>query len=191
MKLSRFVGVAGTNGSGKDTLGRVLEHEGYRAASLSDILRTEATKRGLEHTREHLSSISHELRMELGEGALSQRLIEEASADEKLVITSLRVPGEVEAIQKRGGIIVWIDADPHERYRRILAAHRDRPTDEVSFEEFQRQEAAEMTPSEEGGGLNMAAVRDLADVTVLNDFASKEDFETYLCQRFELGVSSE
>lgn len=191
MKLSRFVGVAGTNGSGKDTLGRVLEHEGYRAASLSDILRTEATKRGLEHTREHLSSISHELRMELGEGALSQRLIEEASADEKLVITSLRVPGEVEAIQKRGGTIVWIDADPHERYRRILAAHRDRPTDEVSFEEFQRQEAAEMTPSEEGGGLNMAAVRDLADVTVLNDFASKEDFETYLCQRFELGVSSE
>ena len=110
MKLSRFVGVAGTNGSGKDTLGRVLEHEGYRAASLSDILRTEATKRGLEHTREHLSSISHELRMELGEGALSQRLIEEASADEKLVISSLRVPGEVEAIQKRGGIIVWIDA---------------------------------------------------------------------------------
>ena len=45
MKLPHIVGVAGTNGSGKDTLGELLQAKsGYKAISLSDILREELTK---------------------------------------------------------------------------------------------------------------------------------------------------
>ena len=43
-----------------------------------------------------------------------------------------------------------------------------------------------MMPTKEGGGLNMSAVREAADATILNDFASKEEFIEYLQQYFEV-----
>ena len=51
MKLPKIVGVAGTNGSGKDTLGRLL-HEllDYKNISLSDILRAELDRLVTEAT---------------------------------------------------------------------------------------------------------------------------------------------
>jgi hypothetical protein len=43
-----------------------------------------------------------------------------------------------------------------------------------------------MTPTKLGGGLNMSAARDAADETIINDFATLEDYEAYLIDRFGL-----
>lgn len=60
--LPEIIGLAGTNGAGKDTLGDLrLSRHNARKVSLSDILRAEADKRGLPHERIHLSRISTEL----------------------------------------------------------------------------------------------------------------------------------
>ncbi len=186
MQLARIIGITGTNGSGKDTLGAILAQVNYRTVSLSDILRAEATKRRLPHTRENLSAISNELRTAHGDDILPKRIIEESPQDEKLVITSIRTPGEVTVIQTYGGIVAWVDADQRTRYERIKAAQRGRVDDEVTFEEFQHQEAAEMTPTKQGGNLNMSGARDLADITIRNDFPSKEAFEAHLRELFGL-----
>ncbi len=191
MKLPRIVGIAGTNGSGKDTLGELLhERSGYKNCSLSDILRAELDTQGKEHSREKLSSLSQKIRAEEGDGAMAIRAIaswRQASDTPGIVITSIRTPGEAVAIQQAGGLVFWVDADPEVRYARITAARRGRSdTDEVSFEEFMEQQRREMTPTEKGGGLNMQAVRDIADDEIINDFASLDAYTKALIKQFEL-----
>lgn len=186
MQLPGIVGVAGTNGSGKDTLGELLQKKfGYHMVSLSDVLRTELTRQGKPHTRENLSGLSQQIRTAEGDGAMAARTLAEHGG-EKLSITSIRAPGEVAEIQKAGGVVVWIDADPRIRYERIAAAARGRVDDTVSFEEFLRQERAEMNPTEQGGGLNMQGVKDAADTTVMNEFATVEEYRAHLVKVFEL-----
>lgn len=187
MKLPRLVGVAGTNGSGKDTLGDVLsQHSGYKVVSLSDILRNELDKRGMEHSRKNLSGLSQEIRSNEGQGSMSKRAIAANQDIARLCITSIRSPGEVEVIQAAGGKVIWIDADPRIRYQRISSRSGSRPEDVVSFEEFIEHEDAEMNPSEQGGGLNMSAVKAKADEIILNEFDSLDSYSSFLCEHFEI-----
>lgn len=191
MKLPTIVGIAGTNGAGKDVLGALLhERCGYDNISLSDILRAELDRRGQEHSRENLSGLSREIREQEGDGAMSRRVITEwqDNGDGRgLCITSIRTHGEATTIQQAGGVIIWVDADPKTRYERVTAAGRGRgATDDLSFAEFMEQQEREMTPTAKGGGLNMAAVRECADVMIDNNFATKEAYENYLIETFEL-----
>ncbi|MBP9667771.1 AAA family ATPase [Candidatus Saccharibacteria bacterium] len=187
MKLPSIVGIAGTNGSGKDALGALLQEKyDYTTVSLSDILRAELDTQGKPHTRENLSGLSKQIREAEGDGAMSRRVMDQYGTV-KLCITSIRTPGEVEVIQQAGGIVVWIDADEHIRYNRVQNSNRGRGvTDMISFEEFQAQQVAEMAPTAQGGGLNMRAVRELADVHLENNFSSLSEYETYLTDYFKL-----
>ncbi len=189
MRLPNIVGIAGTNGSGKDTLGVLLERErDYVNISLSDVLRAELDELGLPHTRENLSARSAQHRATGGDGAMMDLALDRFQVEDRgICITSVRTPGEAEALQSAGGTMVWVDADQRIRYDRVVNGARGRgATDEISFQEFQAQDAAEMTPSEQGNGLNAAAVRDRADVFVTNEFASLEAYEQYLREFFQL-----
>ena len=76
MKLPRIVGVAGTNGSGKDTLGHLLAERGYTTVSLSDILRHDLDEQGLPHTRENLNHQSKKIRDARGDAGVALRALE-------------------------------------------------------------------------------------------------------------------
>lgn len=186
MKLPRIVGVAGTNASGKDTLGELLAQRGYTTISLSDILRHDLDEQGLPHTRENLSHQSKKIRDAHGDGGMALRALELHADKDGLCITSLRAPGEAQVIKDHGGVIIWIDADRRVRYERIMQAHRGRLEDQVTFEQFAEQEDGEMTPSERGGGLNMGGVKALADVTIDNTFETVESYVAHLTEQFEL-----
>lgn len=192
-KLPEIIGLAGTNGAGKDTLGdlRFARHNA-RKVSLSDILRVEADERGLSHERANLSAISTELSAKLGAGALSTMTIlnfQETRGENEsgLSIVSIRRPDEGRAIQDAGGALFWIDADRELRYQRVVAGNRGRIDDVVTFEEFCAQEDKEMHPrNDDPFALNMAGVRDIADVHISNEFDSREAFEKSLIDRFGL-----
>lgn len=185
IKLPDLVGITGANGAGKDVLAQLLvELASYGHVSLSNVLRTELTKRGQEHSRANLSALSHEIRSLSGDGAMVEHLFAESELADKLCITSVRTPGEAAAIKARGGVIIWVDADIELRYQRIHSGKRGRVSDQVSYQEFLDQEQNEMTPSEAGGGLNMAAVRDMADYTIYNNFPSLEEFKDDLLDSF-------
>ncbi len=173
----KIIGIAGSNGAGKDTLGDVLRNEyGFVTVSLSDILRKELTELGMPHTRENLSSHSKLLRDKYGDGAMADLTIQRNADADKLCITSIRTPGEVEVVQKFGGVVFWVDADPEVRYQRIIARGRDTVTDHITFEEFMKQQTAEMTPTKEGGGLNMKSVKEKSDFTIENNFSEMDDY---------------
>lgn len=194
MKLPEIIGIAGTNGAGKDTLGELLaERAGYKFVSVSDILREELTRQGLPHEREHLSGLSTKWAREHGPNILTVKTIAsyvEHKNSEKykgLVIGSIRRPSEAKAIQDEAGVVFWIDADLRTRYERLQSNNRDRVTDKLEFEEWANEEDREMNPeSDDPAVLNMSATRDVCDMTIMNNFATQEEYRDYLIKKFEL-----
>jgi cytidylate kinase len=178
-KKLRIIGLAGTNGSGKDTIGHILaDKHGYLFISITDLLRAEAVRRSLPVEREILRTISAEWRRESGLGVLVDKAVAEFEpAKDKyagLVMSSLRNPGEADRIHELGGTMVWVDADPRVRYDRIQAnaAKRGRTGEDTkTFEQFQAEETAEMNKPANGddANLNMSAVKTRCDIFINND----------------------
>lgn len=174
-----LIGLAGTNGSGKDTVGYMLaERHNFLFISVTDLLREEAKARGDEPSREVLRTISAEWRRESGHlGVLIDKAVEQYQrvADDfpgGLVVASLRNPGEADRVHKLDGTVIWTDADQRVRYDRIIAhaAERNRyDEDHKTYEQFCAEEAAEMTTSGDAATLNMSAVKDRADIFITND----------------------
>ncbi len=181
----KLIAIAGTNGSGKDTVGHLLaEKHGFLFISVTDMLRDECRSRGLPVERENLRTISAEWRREGGLGVLIDKAVEVfnrvGGEYSGLVVASLRNPGEVVRTHELGGKTVWIDADPHVRYDRIQSANRGRGSeDEKTFEQFLADEQAEMQQSGDAATLNMSGVKALCDLTIMNE-ASAEELEAQI-----------
>lgn len=194
MKLPKIIGITGTNGAGKDTLGELLaERCGYKFRSVSDILREELTSQGIAHEREHMRALSTKWANEHGHGVLTIKTIEAYVEEEEhegykgLVIGSIRRPAEAEAIHTEGGIVIWVDADKRLRYERIQANNRGRVDDNYSFEEWSKHEDIEMQSIEgQPGSINMLGVKEIADIHIENNFESYDAYIDYLIREFEL-----
>ena len=175
----KIIGLAGTNGSGKDTVGLMLaERYGYLCVSVSDLLREEAKKRGLPIEREVLRTISAEWRREHGLGVLVDRAVEAHQQGNYpgLVAVPMRNVGEAKRIHELGGTLVWVDADPRIRYDRIFSRQRS-AEDTKSFEEFLAEEEAEMHPSGDEATLHLAGVKAICNIFLENNGNDIEKFK--------------
>ena len=181
----KLIGIAGTNGSGKDTVGHILaEKHGFLFISVSDLLRDECGRRGLPVERENLRAISAEWRREGGLGVLIDKAVDafERHGDQYagLAVASVRNPGENDRVHELGGTMVWVDADPRVRYDRIQAANRGRGAEDTkTYEQFLVEQEAEMHSSGDAATLDMSAVKDLCDITVLNE-STETDLESQI-----------
>lgn len=181
----KLIGLSGTNGSGKDTIGQILADEhNFLFISMTDMLREEAKNRGWDTSRESLRTISAEWRRESGLGVLIDKSVEyyqKMGGDEKyagLVVASLRNPGENDRVHALGGEVIWIDADPKLRFDRI--GSRSRADDPMDFDEFQKQEQAEMQHSGDAATLSMGDVKTKVDKIFFNDTKTIEELKPQL-----------
>lgn len=177
-----LIGISGTNASGKDSVGLLLQEKNNLCfISVTESLRSEAKRRGLPPKREVLASISAEWRRNSGDlGILVHKAIGlfelEAKHYKGLVIASLRNPGEADTVHEQGGFVVWVDADPKIRYRRIQANNRGRgEEDNKTFEQFLAEEAAEMNRIGDEATLETAAVKPKADGVIINESDNMDD----------------
>ncbi len=183
-KKVQIIGISGTNGAGKDTVGHMLaDKHGYLFVSITDILRREAERRGLEVNRENLRSISAEWRRESGLGVLVDKAVAEYEAAKDkyqgVAIASLRNPGEADRVHELGGTVLWVDANTRIRYARVqkaLAKRGRKDEDNKTLEEFKAEEAAEMNQSGDSATLDMTAVKSRSDATVINNDKSQDEF---------------
>jgi shikimate kinase len=76
-----------------------------------------------------------------------------------------------------GGKVLWVDADVRVRYDRITKNDRGRVEDRKTFEEFLQEQENEMRPSGDSATLNMAAVKERADIFLENDGSDIEAFK--------------
>lgn len=180
----RLIGLSGTNGAGKDTVGQLLaEQHNFLFISMTDMLREEALNRNLDTSREVLRTISAEWRRESGLGVLIDKSVayyEKLGGDSKyagLVVASLRNPGENDRVHELGGEVIWIDADPQVRFDRLKG--RMRADDPASFEQFVASEQAEMQRTGDEATLSMSEVKAKADKIFQND----QNNETLLKQK--------
>ncbi len=163
------IGVTGTYAAGKDTVADYLvDKHGFYHLSLSDIIRDEADKRGLPHSRDVLISLGREIREKFGEGELAKRAAQKIASlqVDKVVITSIRHPREVETLRELfANFYLWaIDAPREIRFKRAKA--RGKLADQVDFATFVKQEESEMATS--GPGQQLGKCISLADLVIDN-----------------------
>jgi dephospho-CoA kinase len=178
----KLIGIGGTDGSGKDSLGMILQQSfGWKFISVTDSLREELKKRNLPVTRTNQRMVSSEWRAEHGLAVLIDKAIETFRPIESqykgLVLASLRNPGEADRIHELGGTVVWVDADPQVRYERITKRNRGGVEDRVTFEEFQAEEQAQMHHSGDETTLSLSGVKERADIFITNDSNDLKAFE--------------
>jgi len=170
----RLIGLTGTNGAGKGEAAAFLKDKGYAYFSLSDEIREELGRRGLEPTRDHLISEGNDLRARFGPDVLARRVM--AKIEGKAVIDSIRNPHEIAFLRRQEGfILVAIDAPVEQRYARVLK--RGRVESAVTLEDFAAKEREEMRIDPNSQQL-LECIR-LADLRVVND-GTLEDFRRKL-----------
>lgn len=190
-------GIAGVNGGGKDLIAEILQEEGFFVASATDMLAKGLREKGWPIDREHKAKLSTEWRKKYGMGAVVDKGLElyEPVKDEYegFAVGSLRHPGEADRIhQLPNGLVIWVHADPEVAYSRIAGANRgaDKAAeDQVTYEEFLAQQQREMQHlSGDTATLNIAGVKERADIFLENNGNDKEAFREYLLGK--LGLSS-
>ena len=162
------LGITGTIGAGKGTVVSILERDyGFKHYSARKYLTAELQVLGKEPTRDNMVELANKLRADNHPAIIIERLLQEArKAGGCAVIESVRTPGEVEMLKKYGCNLLAIDASQSYRYNRV----RDRgsSTDSVTLEQFQADEAREMT-STDPNKQNLSKCMELADVGYKND----------------------
>jgi dCMP deaminase len=139
-----FLGFTGPNAAGKgEAIKYLVDNRKFTAFSLSDIIRHEAKKRGLEPVRDNLITIGNELRAKDGPAVLAKMTSSKIKNMPQAVVDSIRNPFEVEELRKtlKNFILIGINADPKVRFERALK--RARPGDPATLEEFKKKEEKE------------------------------------------------
>jgi len=169
-----IIGLTGPNGSGKGVLAEFLKPRSFVYRSLSDEIRDELGRRGLDVTRDNLVQVGTELRQKHGPGVLAERVLASLEGDRNYVIDSIRHPAEVEALRRHEGFtLLRVEASPETRFERLRA--RGREKDPRTWEEFQtldRREAGSRNVSAQ----QVDAVARMADHVISNE-GTVEDFK--------------
>jgi dephospho-CoA kinase len=167
----RLIGLTGTNAAGKGEVARFLGARGYAYRSLSDVLRAELARRGLEATRDNLIRVGNELRAVHGADVLARRAAADLGAGQtggpgRVVVDSIRNAAEVAYLRGLGNfLLIGVDAPVEIRFER--ARLRGRNESAATLEEFRAKEAVELRGDETGQQLE-ACLR-LADILIIND----------------------
>ncbi len=170
------IGLTGKNASGKGEVAKYLERKSFYYASLSDIIREELEKEGKPITRPNLIERGNLLRKHNGESYLAERVCDRLDGNKNYVIDSIRNPGEIEYLKRRGDfILVYVDAPPELRFKRIAA--RGRSDDPSSFEDFLRYEDREEL-NKDSYNQQLKNCKELAEYVLKNEGSLKELYKS-------------
>lgn len=175
-----IIGLSGTNGSGKDTIGHLLARKyQFLFVSSTDLLASELLQRGLPTDRIHKAEQSAEWRRQYGMAAIVDKALQafDPAIHKGLVVGSLRHPGEVDRVHELGGKVIWVDADPEVRYARITHNDRGRIEDQKSYQDWLADEWREMHPTGDAATLNVSQVKAQADIFIENNGSDIAIFE--------------
>jgi len=180
-----IIGLTGKNAAGKGELASHLESKNFKYFSLSDALRYEATKKGLDHSRDTLIELGTKMREKFGNNVLAKKTNEKFSKlkdFKNFVVDSIRNPGEVEELRKNNDfILIGVHANTQIRYERLLK--RCRVGDAKTLEEFKEHEDKEN--NNEGAGQQLDKCLEMADKIINSNGTVEEandDLDAYLSE---------
>ena len=163
-ETSLAVGLTGPNAAGKSEVAAHLVRRGFTYHSLSDVVRAEADRRGLDPTRLHLIEIGNDLRRREGPASLAVRI--RSRLGNRDVIDSIRNPAEVEKLRGLPDFhLLGVDAPVEVRFER--SRRRGRLGDGDTLDEFRRREEIENTL--DPAAQQLRATLELADAVLRNE----------------------
>jgi dephospho-CoA kinase len=194
-------GVAGSNGSGKDTILSMFADSGFFVFNTGDDLRqiTTAvmgtTQRGGNDSP--TGRIANAQRAIYPGGMVTLGMIDywarvlhmpEELRPKGLAIGSIRSVSEVNTLKSFGGKLIVVDAEPRVRYERVVKRGRSYEK-QISFERFLAEDEAEMGVHEtDPTKFGLAQVMRMGDIELDNSKDSAEQF--ILSARQEIGLSN-
>jgi dephospho-CoA kinase len=176
------IGITGLKAGGKDELSRVLREYGYNVRRVSDAVRDECAKRGIDNPSiEQLMEVGNWGREHSGDnGYWAGRLLEMLSMDGNphVAINGIRNPGEIETLRRLAGpafVLVGITAPTWIRYKRAMKRKQGGDHDEL--EGFLRMDDRDRGIGEPPEGQQVD--RCLAQVDPTNLFFNSGTMEEY------------
>lgn len=143
-----LIGVIGLNGSGKDAIAKILVRGyNYKHKDFGQAIRDELKVLGKNYLdRNEMTSLANERRKKFGNDYWAKQLLQEYVMGEKLVLSSIRNPAEVELIHHYGGVIVEVQATIKKRFERTVKRIEDNPGKhgEINFDDFKKKEEREL-----------------------------------------------
>jgi dCMP deaminase len=170
-----FLGFTGPNAAGKgEAIKYLVDQRKFIAFSLSDIIRAEAKKRGLEPVRYNLITIGNELRKKEGSAVLAAMTAAKIKNMPQAVVDSIRNPFEVLELQKtlKNFKLIGINADPKVRFERSMK--RARPGDAQNLDDFNKKEELENTSDPDAQQLTKCY--EMADIKIDNSGTPEQLF---------------
>ena len=178
--MALVIGITGRNCAGKDTVAKALTARGFESYSLSDVLREELRRRGVEITRPALIALGNELRAAEGPGVLARR-VQAMMKTERVALVSVRNPTEVETLRELDCfVLLGVDAPVAVRFAREAA--RGRESAPASLETFMALEERENSADPNAQQLDTTMA--LADHVLVND-GTLADFEACVSDLLE------
>lgn len=172
-----IIGITGTIGAGKGTIVEYLiKEKNFNHFSVRGFITEEIKKRSMPVNRDSMVVVANDLRAKNSPSYIVDRLFEKArEAGGNSVIESIRTPGEVESLKKKGNFWLFaVDCDPVIRFNRIKA--RASETDQVDFETFLENEKREME-TEDPNKQNLKRCIKMADFVFDNSGTVKVLYE--------------
>lgn len=167
-----ILGLTGKNAAGKGEVSNYLKKKGFVYYSLSDVIREEATERGVSHSRDDLINLGNELRKKFGSGYLAMQINKKIkkqlgkNKSQNFVIDSIRSPFEARELRKNNNFVLFgIEAPVELRFKRLL--ERNRIGDARTLKEFKQQEQRENLKNDAYQQLD--ATFAMADDIIVND----------------------
>lgn len=174
-KSKIILGFVGKKCAGKGfTISYLAEKYAFVTSSLSDRVREEVRRRGLEITRENQQQVAGELRNEFGPLVLAERTWQDVEERDlgRIVIDSIASPAEVEYFKNKPNFhLVALDADQRLRYERMVG--RGFTGDPITWENFVQMEERENNKD----GRNMGETLSMAEYSIENNGIEEELYQ--------------
>lgn len=164
-----IIGITGTLGAGKGTIvDYLVKEKGFLHFSVRAFISKEIIRRGLTVNRDSMVVVANDLRKNHSPSYITDCLYEQAlMAGKDSVIESIRTPGEVYSLRKKGRFfLLSVDADPQIRFERIR--QRQSETDKIDYQTFIDNEKREMSSSDPNAQ-NLSKCIELADYKLWNN----------------------
>ena len=179
MGSSRVLGVTGMPLSGKTTVARILERNGYTVVDMGDVVRKEMKNRGVPS--ENVAGFVNGQREDNGMDAIAELTIpylkEAMARSDRIVITGMRGWSEKQRFEEFLDesfevVAVWASRETRKRRREERMRKED-----IEGQEFHERDLREIDNG-------MAKLMALSDSIIVNDDKSLDELEKEVRKRF-------
>ncbi|WP_258085101.1 AAA family ATPase [Thermococcus thermotolerans] len=175
-----IVGVVGKIAAGKTTVAKFFEEKGFCRVSCSDPLIDLLTHNvsdyswipelpeKAEPTRDRLIEFGKYLKETYGEDILIRLAVDKMRHCKNIVIDGVRSEGEIKAVKRLGGKVIYVEASPEVRFERLIKRKASKDKGIKRFEDFKAMDDAEERL------YHTSELKGLADYIIVNEGTLEE-----------------